>query len=117
MSKIYMAVTVCQDKNETTLPREHTRNAAPVITLMFCLARPGTTSNLRLTASAVYVLPTFAAQRKRRRSLWKPGTLDIKQTGNICLIPRRFKGGGPRLIILFIILLPFVVIWETAKKS
>nr|DAD58270.1 MAG TPA: hypothetical protein [Caudoviricetes sp.] len=33
------------------------------------------------------------------------------------MIPRRFKGGGPRLIILFIILLPFVVIWETAKKS
>lgn len=27
------------------------------------------------------------------------------------------NGGDPRLIILFIILLPFVVIWETAKKS
>lgn len=27
------------------------------------------------------------------------------------------NGGDPRLIILFIILLPFMVIWETAKKS
>ena len=69
MSKIYMAVTVCQDKNETTLPREHTRNAAPVITLMFCHARPGKTSNLRLIASADCRSPTFAAPKKRRRSL------------------------------------------------
>lgn len=69
MSKIYMAVTVCQDKNETTLPREHTRNAAPVITLMFCHARPGKTSNLRLIASADWQSPTFAAPKKRRRSL------------------------------------------------
>ena len=29
----------------------------------------------------------------------------------------REKGGDPRLIILFILLLPLMVIWETAKKS
>ena len=51
MSKIYMAVTVCQDKNETTLPREHTRNAAPVITLMFCHARPG--ENLKFALDCI----------------------------------------------------------------
>ena len=27
------------------------------------------------------------------------------------------NGGDPRLIILFIILLPLMVIWELAKKS
>ena len=41
MSKIYMAVTVCQDKNETTLPREHTRNAAPVLLLCFAMQGRG----------------------------------------------------------------------------
>lgn len=27
------------------------------------------------------------------------------------------RGGAPRLIILFILLLPVMIIWETAKKS
>lgn len=27
------------------------------------------------------------------------------------------NGGDPRLIILFVLLLPLMVIWETAKKS
>ena len=35
-----------------------------------------------------------------------------------CAPHRQDVGGGdPRLIVLFIILLPFMVIWETAKKS
>lgn len=29
----------------------------------------------------------------------------------------RYRGGDPRLIVLFVLLLPLMVIWETAKKS
>lgn len=92
MSKIYMAVTVCQDRNESIFKPRENAEYSPGYYSYVLPCKAGATSNSRLTASVACVLPTFAAQRKRRRSLWKPGTLDIKQTGNICLIPRRFEG-------------------------
>lgn len=39
------------------------------------------------------------------------------QISTVDRVAARLGGGDPRLIILFILILPLMVIWETAKKS
>ena len=95
MSKIYMAVTVCQDRNESIFKPRENAEYSPGYYSYVLPCKAGDNIKFVLDCIGGLQVAHLCSTKKRRRSWWKHGTPDTRPTGNICLIPRRFEEVTP----------------------